>query len=181
MKIEPTAAVIDGRLRTLVHLREWDQALAFVEKLSSDAWLTPERLELVVQVLCEHERYEDALQAVRDAAAAGIPESRLEFLTAVILIRDRSRGHAVQAHDHMLRAVAAAPSNVSYWIALLHLELNYYPELWTRDVCRTANRVRWLLRTMMRNSCRHGPRWCWPKSYSYRGVWPTPMHTSGKR
>ncbi len=146
LKIQPSEESVDGRLRTLINLRDWDEALKLIEALQPEQKLAPSRLELAVHTLCEHRKFSDASQTIEQAIESGrIDEAHANYLLGVVAFRERSRRNAIEAHERMVRATELAPSHLNYWIALLHLEISYYPELWTREATRTANRLRWLL------------------------------------
>ena len=158
LKIGSTAWAVDGRLRTLVHARNWDEALVLVQQLPSEFLISQEgRLELIVHVLCEHHQFRPALQLVRQFSEKHQRSTaHTHYLLAVIRMREGGGEHIVEAHHNLQRAIEISPSNLNYWIALFHLEIGYRPELWTMDACRTANRIRWLLEAHSRE---FAPQW----------------------
>ncbi len=157
VKIKPTKWAIDGYLRTLVLMRDWKKSREFVKQIPEEVRLTRESLDLVVNALCEDKQFDAAKEAIAQFVAKNNGHTaHTNYLLGSVLMREPTREHALEAHRLLQNAVTLSPSNLNYWIALFHYQINTYPDLWTEEACKTAGHIRWLLQA---HSKSYAPEW----------------------
>ncbi|MDG2224415.1 MAG: hypothetical protein P8L85_23740 [Rubripirellula sp.] len=147
-KIKPVKWALEGHLRMLVYLRDWEGALQFVQRMPRSAQIDQDAIELVVHVYCNTGLPDAAKELIQHLVNTKNGHTdRTHYLLSLALMREPDRDEAVEAHRHLLDAVDLAPNNLNYWVALFHFETNVYPELWTLDASRTLRRLHWLLQS----------------------------------